>query len=151
MASTFTFRSQPWTSSLSANSSERPALYVVFVHTPVILPSASSRPCIAATPLLSANGLGFLLRLTRSGLSPPNYYPRRAHRKGSFCSGALFSSVFLLGVMSEFHAERSPSLCGGPEKGGVTEHLLQRDLCSYSVESLFAFHTEYDSVTLCQG
>ena len=88
MASTFTFRSQPWTSSLSANSSERPALYVVFVHTPVILPSASSRPCIAATPLLSANGLGFLLRLTRSGLSPPNYYPRRAHRKSPRTAGA---------------------------------------------------------------
>ena len=48
----------------------------------MILPPASSRPYITVTPLLSANGLGFLLRSTRSGLSPPSYYHRRAHKEG---------------------------------------------------------------------
>ena len=82
MASAFTSMTQLRISSYQADSSIMHALYAVPVRRPAILPPASFRPCLTATPLLLASDLElFAPSCTRSGLSPPNQCPCRANQR----------------------------------------------------------------------
>ena len=140
MASAFTYMTQLWILPLLAVSSIMHALYAVSVRRPAILPPASSRPCLTATPLLLASDLELPFRavLAVDFHHQVNAHAGQTSEQGAFCglpavyvhvpeetgSGRMkknLATPYSPTDEPQYHRRRGVSLsCSGWERVGAT-------------------------------